>query len=279
MGKTKHWAFSYVVLFAITLIFSFFLFIFLGPVAGKEDSMFHWLLPALLVLLMWFPGVVGIIFSRKEHIKFPIFRKPNRFFFLAPVAVMVFVGVAILCSLPFGTLLDPNPFFAEKSGLQKVFPLLAMIAAGYVAGLTVNMLAALGEEIYWRGYLWEKLKNKGALKAIGITGLLWGIWHLPVVILLGYNYPGRPLFGSLVMILLALILSLPTTYFRLKGKSVMTAAAFHGSINAFASFSAIFFLAPNPTLIGASGLIGIAVIVLFSLAFGLFSPARWKTLV
>ncbi|NGX39445.1 MAG: hypothetical protein KR126chlam1_00774 [Chlamydiae bacterium] len=278
MRKGKHWAFSYLVLFVVTLIFSYCLFVFRGP-TSEEGEMPNLFFAISFLVMIWIPGVVGIVFSRKENIRFPIFSKPNRFFFLAPLVVMVIVGVAILCSLPFDTLLDPIPFFKEGSAHPKVIPLLGILLGGYIGGLSVNMIAALGEEIYWRGYLWEKLKNKGALKAIGITGLLSGIWHLPIVIFVGYNYPGRPIFGSLVMVLLALALSVPITYYRLKGKSVMTAAAFHGSFNAIAPLSLIVFSDPNPTFLGATGLIGIGVIALYSLVFGLFSSARWKNLV
>ena len=42
------------------------------------------------------------------------------------------------------------------------------------------LLAALGEELGWRGFLYPRLVDRaGPLGAAVAVGLLWGLWHLP----------------------------------------------------------------------------------------------------
>ena len=58
---------------------------------------------------------------------------------------------------------------------------------GLAAGLTVNGLFAFGEEYGWRGVLADELRPLGLARASLLTGVLWGLWHAPIIIL-GHNY-------------------------------------------------------------------------------------------
>jgi membrane protease YdiL (CAAX protease family) len=51
------------------------------------------------------------------------------------------------------------------------------VLQGLVAGLTINALAALGEELGWRGLLLRELSPPGFWRVSLLTGLVWGIWH------------------------------------------------------------------------------------------------------
>jgi membrane protease YdiL (CAAX protease family) len=74
--------------------------------------------------------------------------------------------------------------------------LLAMALGG-----TINVVFALGEEIGWRGYLMPRMHQLWGLPvAIVVGGVIWGLWHAPLI-LLGYNYPDvAPWVGQLAMI-------------------------------------------------------------------------------
>jgi membrane protease YdiL (CAAX protease family) len=61
----------------------------------------------------------------------------------------------------------------------------------------VGTALAFGEEFGWRGYLLPRLLPLGEVKAAIIVGLIWGPWHLPVLIV-GLNYPGEPIIADLV---------------------------------------------------------------------------------
>jgi len=66
---------------------------------------------------------------------------------------------------------------------------------GLFAGDTLNALFGFGEEAGWRGYLLHEWKHMQFWKASLFIGLIWGIWHAPLI-LLGYNYPQHSPTGS-----------------------------------------------------------------------------------
>src|SRR5215211_4943007 len=81
------------------------------------------------------------------------------------------------------------------------------------AGVPIGAALAFGEEFGWRGYLLPKLLPLGEVKVAVIVGLIWGPWHLPVLIA-GLNYPGELIIAVLaVFFLSAMLLSLLHTRF------------------------------------------------------------------
>jgi membrane protease YdiL (CAAX protease family) len=55
--------------------------------------------------------------------------------------------------------------------------------------LFLGIIGAAGEELGWRGYLLPKLRESGVGRPFLLSGLVWALWHLPLVTLGGY-YPG-----------------------------------------------------------------------------------------
>ena len=70
-------------------------------------------------------------------------------------------------------------------GLTITIPVPQVVLSPYVIfGLGVNFLANTCEEIGWRGFALPHLqKRHSALSATLIVGMLWGLWHLPLVFL------------------------------------------------------------------------------------------------
>jgi membrane protease YdiL (CAAX protease family) len=129
-----------------------------------------------------------------------------------------------------------------------------------IAGPSINAVAAFGEELGWRGLLWHELKPLGFWRASLVIGFFWGLWHLPVIVN-GYNYPGHPVAGPIMMILLSMLLSPLIGYVRLRAESVYAAAVFHGTFNAAATM--VLFLAGGNVLVtGITGAIGMATLLL-----------------
>lgn len=50
----------------------------------------------------------------------------------------------------------------------------------------VTSVAAAGEEVGWRGWLLPRLVDLAARWALPLSGLAWGVWHTPAI-LLGLN--------------------------------------------------------------------------------------------
>jgi len=137
----------------------------------------------------------------------------------------------------------------------------------------LNAIPTFGEEFGWRGYLQPKLMPLGGRKAVLITGVIWGIWHWPVI-LMGYNYGkdyfGAPFLGPLAMVWFTLSLSVIFGWLTIKAESVWPAVIAHGALNGIASLGIIFvqgnpdpLLGPAPTgIIGGLGLTLTAVLLL-----------------
>ncbi|NNJ12781.1 CPBP family intramembrane metalloprotease [Chloroflexales bacterium ZM16-3] len=89
-------------------------------------------------------------------------------FFLIPLTIVV----AIFLSLPFGG----SP---EQLRLAEGFS----FSTGAVPVLLFLVLAACFEELGWRGYGFESLQSRYTyLTASLIFGLLWSIWHIPLIV-------------------------------------------------------------------------------------------------
>src|SRR5919112_5145423 len=41
---------------------------------------------------------------------------------------------------------------------------------------------AAGEEIGWRGYMLTRLIDAGVPRPILVSGLIWGLWHVPLIL-------------------------------------------------------------------------------------------------
>lgn len=76
-------------------------------------------------------------------------------------------------------------------------PLLSLALAVPMVWL-MQSLFAIGEEAGWRGWLHRELAPLGFWPAALLTGAMWALWHLPIVLALGLQ--GREAIGYLVTI-------------------------------------------------------------------------------
>ncbi len=133
----------------------------------------------------------------------------------------------------------------------------------FISGF-INSIFTIGEEIGWRGYLFSKFQNLQKYKSSIIVGLIWGIWHAPLIIL-GLNFPEYPVLGILLMIISCISISFIFYYLRETTSSVFSCALLHGMINASSGFSGIFIENQNYLLsnfVGVSGTLGILTLIL-----------------
>ena len=129
------------------------------------------------------------------------------------------------------------------------------IVGAITAGFTLNAVLAFGEEYGWRGLLWRELEKLGWVKANLITGILWGLWHAPLI-LQGYNY-GSSWWGILAMIIFTTCSSFALSAVRKIG-NVYSASALHGMINGIAMSTVVLFIGGNPMIGGVVGIVGAA---------------------
>ena len=149
-----------------------------------------------------------------------------------------------------------------------VFMLMQTVNA-LIAGYTINALFAFGEELGWRGYLLREMKGKKFLHVSLVMGVVWGLWHFPLI-LLGHNYPENSVAGVGMMVVWCVLLSPVMTYITIKSKSVVTAAVFHGSVNAIGGICGLYLVGGNDLTNGVTGVAGFIALLLVNLAFLLY---------
>lgn len=183
---------------------------------------------------------------------------------LFPIILVAIILSIILPDVGFAPFADP------VSGLPPMGPIASVLTFVLViigAGITVNALFAVGEELGWRGYLLWELAPLGFWPASGVIGLAWGFWHAPLIIG-GYNYPGFPIVGVFVMAAACLAFSPLYTYLVLRAQSLLAAVFFHGTFNAAAGAIAIYTLpggiVMEQLVVSPVGLVGILVFAAIS---------------
>jgi uncharacterized protein len=252
-----------------------------SPMWFNTQGLKHPLAPALLPLIMFAPSIAAFIVlkwvSPQPEIKTATGlrlgdkAKWPRYWLLCWLGMPALVLASLALSALFGVYkID----VANFSGLQKLLsekaeglialehmPIksLVMIQLGSMLIAPIfNALFALGEEWGWRGYLLPKLLPLGQWPALIISGFVWGLWHLPVI-LLGYNYPLYPTAGWLFMLVLCVLLGILFGWTRLATGSIWPAVIAHGALNGSASAVNLFAAAdftPDTAQVGITGWVG-----------------------
>ncbi len=261
---------------------------------------FSWSLWAMLALLgpqthvgvrivvmtvsMFKPALGAVVAQRRagEAIAEPlgVVVKPNRWWLVAwllPLALQPLV-IAFGLLVPgvewspeFGGLLErlgaslPPDKLAEAKQQLDALPraglLALMVGQALVAGISINALAAFGEELGWRGWLSRHFAGLGFWRRSGLIGVLWGLWHAPII-LQGHNYPQHPVAGVPMMVAFCVLLAPLHELVRLRGGSVWAAAVMHGSVNASAGFGILLLRGGNDLTVGVTGLAGFMALAL-----------------
>lgn len=128
------------------------------------------------------------------------------------------------------TFLDADAASTADIPPVPVLMVLALVG-GVIAGFSVNGVLAFGEEHGWRGYLWDQLEERGRVGTILVVGVLWGLWHAPLIVIVGFNYPDHRIAGVAAMVVFAVAASWPLDELRRASGSAVAPAVLHGAIN------------------------------------------------
>ncbi|MBT3322385.1 MAG: CPBP family intramembrane metalloprotease [Anaerolineae bacterium] len=169
--------------------------------------------PTFVILIMFKKLYPGMTF--KEYMKLHFMKKINPRDFLVSFLLQAFIVAAAILS-----------FFIinDKSLNTMVFISVSTIIPVVIINLTAGVL---GEELGWRGYALNLLQKKYIpLISSLIVGVIWGLWHLPLIILSGYS--GLELVYYMIAFMVAVIsFSVIITFFYNKSKNVLIAMWMH----------------------------------------------------
>lgn len=133
-----------------------------------------------------------------------------------------------------------------------------------------------GEEYGWRVYLQDRLFLLfGSYKGVLILGIIWGLWHVPLI-LAGLNFPGQPMLGIVLMVISTIITGVILSYAVLKTGSVWIAVLLHLILDTIFPVGQYYIAASiNSIFSFGTGLYGMAILAVF--AFILLKSKVWKT--
>ena len=207
----------------------------------------------LLMMIMMFVPLLGVLLSGnalrgmgwKPRLKGKV-RMVLAAWFLP--AILVAVGAVIYFAVFPGHFDMSGEYLAANVGaeaLQQIqaqgltYPVYILISI--LSCLTYappfNMLLAIGEEAGWRGYLYPQLKARfGKRRGWLIGGVIWGMWHWPLMWLTGYeygtDYVGFPVVGMLIFCIFAVSAGILCDWLYEKTECIWIPALLHGAINA-----------------------------------------------
>jgi membrane protease YdiL (CAAX protease family) len=215
------------------------------PFLGEGIGMFGPMLAAI-AMRAWvsregFKGSLGL-------------KRPIKFYLIAFFTPLLFVLFLIV--------------FNQLTGIGRfhwVFNVPLHIMIPVAVGLAFLFIPlGIGEEYGWRGYLLPRLLPLGEVRGTLLLGIIWALWHLPVLTL----RPG-PLWLSIpLFIVMVTLMAFPFTWlYRASGASILVVALFHTSFDTWGDFftSGIAYPDQNQLLVNAGGLVGmilLAVIVI-----------------
>ena len=169
--------------------------------------------PTFVILIMFKKLYPNITF--KEYMKLHFMKKINPRVFLVSFLLQAFILVIAVLSF---FIINNRPLNTMTFiSVSNIIPFIIIDLTG----------GALGEELGWRGYALNILQNKYIpLTASLIVGVIWGLWHLPLMILSGYS--GLELVYYIIAFMVAVIsLSIIITFFYNKSKNILIAMWIH----------------------------------------------------
>jgi uncharacterized protein len=218
-----------------------------------------------LVILMWIPGLLSILLRLAlglgfEDVRF-ILGRPRYYGYALLMPLVLALITGMLC-----VILDIRRFALIE------FPTLREMVPVALSVLAFGLFGALGEELGWRGFLLPKMIADDVPHPYLASGIVWAVWHLPLIAFGGFYQTGNTFLMVLAYTLSIVAMNFVISELRVRSGSVWVATLLHASHNFFFQLAVPAFLLARPG--GRSGLweilggdSGIIVAVLYAITF------------
>jgi uncharacterized protein len=225
--------------------------------------------------LMFVPGICALLvrkFVTKEKLFSGIkFGKISDYWKIALLIPATFIVIYFITGLFYTSDFGLVSFSESYNIPIPPFPLLILLGIFAITVLIspiMNSILGFGEEYGWRGFLLEKLMPLGRKKALILSSIIWGLWHVPFILFLGFIYSSQTVLGSLIFVSLITLVGIIVGSYYLDSKSLIFVAFVHGVINAQSyGVWSIIFPKINPIIGGVNGIIGVLVLLPIAMWF------------
>jgi uncharacterized protein len=105
------------------------------------------------------------------------------------------------------------------------------VGSMFLVAVWGTCLFAAGEEIGWRGYMLTRLIDAGVPRPVLASGLIWGAWHLPMVLAGFYAAGSNRLLSSVLLLISATSFAFFLARIRLESGSIWPVVFAHSAWN------------------------------------------------
>lgn len=194
-------------------------------------------------LLMISPALAAFItlkIKKRPILTLPWGLKELKYLKLSYVTPLFYVSIAyaLIWLFGFGNLINTDRItqWSAELGIaesNQTLLIIIMVFLLLTVGVVKNLGSTLGEEIGWRGFLIFELRKVMSFKALSIvSGVIWAIWHFPILNLMFGSGENLLLHLSAFTIMI-LGISVILAYYTFKSNSLWPTAIFHSIHNIY----------------------------------------------
>jgi uncharacterized protein len=189
--------------------------------------------------LMWVPAIASVAarIAMREGFGDFSFAAPQRIgrsvglAWLYPVLVgCLGYGIAWVCGL--ATFAPPALEVIGVHAGWPVFRFAVLLALALSLGMLYALFWAAGEQIGWTGYMLTRLIDAGCPQPVMISGAIWGVWQVPLILTTQYASSRLPYLSAGLFVVNMITFGYVTALLRLRTGSVFPAILAHASWNA-----------------------------------------------
>jgi CAAX protease family protein len=198
--------------------------------------------PMLSRMSMWCPGLAALITTLQLRLQFTSLglRVPGMRFsvmgyfipWLYAIPVYVLVWVCLPGAYDWASYVAAQAGTYHISGRPDLFSALFGIPSTLTFGVLSTVVWALGEELGWRGFLSPRLAaNVGVTRAGLIVGVIWAVWHYPILLGADYNAGTPPAYAVTCFTIMVVSMGVLLAWLRTVSDSVWPCVLVHASHN------------------------------------------------
>jgi membrane protease YdiL (CAAX protease family) len=178
--------------------------------------------------------------KKRPILSLPWSLKELKYLKLSYTTPILYVTIAyvLIWLFGFGNFLNTENItqWSNELGLaesNQTLVLIVMIFLLLTVGVIKNLGSTLGEEIGWRGFLIFELRKVMSFKALAIvSGIIWALWHFPIINLM-YGGGDNLLLHLSAFTIMIIGISVILAYYTFKSNSLWPAAVYHSVHNIY----------------------------------------------